>query len=296
MTEYLVELLQHNFKLATLSRGYRRKTRGFTTANESTTALDIGDEPMQFYKKYPRLTVAVGEERIVAVPLILQEHPEIDAIILDDALQHRKIEAGLNILLTDYNNLFVRDKMFPVGELRDEKASARRANIIVVTKADPHLSYTEKEKIIKEISPLSFQKLFFSANDYAVPEHIYSHEKLVGMHETHCLAISGIADPKPFYSYVNATADSVSELTYKDHHIFSSRDLDTIKTTFDKIDKKSKIILTTQKDAMRLLKFKEELRDFPIYALPVKHKFLFNEGEAFDDAVVKFLTTFVYND
>src|SRR6476659_121139 len=161
MVEYLVRLLKDKFRVATLSRGYKRKTEGFAIADVHTTALDIGDEPMQFHKKFPDITVAVAEERLVGVPQLLHSRPETEVIILDDAFQHRQIKAGFNILLTEYKNLFTRDFILPAGDLRDVKSSASRADMIIVTKCKSHLSDEEREKIIKEINPLARQHVFF---------------------------------------------------------------------------------------------------------------------------------------
>jgi len=130
MTEYIVSLLQHQYKVATLSRGYKRKTKGFAIANETTTAIEIGDEPMQFHQNFPNITVAVGEERLVAIPQLLHQRPETEVIILDDAFQHRQVNAGLNIILTDFKNLYTRDFMLPAGDLRDVRVSSKRAQCI----------------------------------------------------------------------------------------------------------------------------------------------------------------------
>jgi len=139
MVEYMIAGLKDKFKIATLSRGYKRRTKGYSLANQNTTALDIGDEPMQFHTKFPDIPVAVGEERIVAIPLLLHDKPDTQVILLDDAFQHRAIKAGLNILLTDYTNLFTRDFYLPTGDLRDLRSSCKRADIIVVTKCKPDL-------------------------------------------------------------------------------------------------------------------------------------------------------------
>ncbi|HNP53398.1 MAG TPA: tetraacyldisaccharide 4'-kinase, partial [Ferruginibacter sp.] len=149
MTAYIVSFLQHQYRVATLSRGYKRKTKGFAIADEHTSALEIGDEPMLFHQRFPELTVAVGEERIVAIPQLLHARPETEVIILDDAFQHRYVRAGLNILLTEYRNLYTRDLMFPAGDLRDVRASSRRAQILVVTKCPPDLSEADKNAIIR---------------------------------------------------------------------------------------------------------------------------------------------------
>jgi tetraacyldisaccharide 4'-kinase len=149
MVELLVTRLRSKFKVATLSRGYKRKTKGYALANENTTALDIGDEPMQFHQKFPEIPVAVGEERIVAIPQLLHDRPETEVIILDDAFQHRAINAGLNILLTDYGNLFTRDFFLPTGDLRDQRKSYKRAQIIIVTKCKSNLSEEERMSIVE---------------------------------------------------------------------------------------------------------------------------------------------------
>src|SRR5262249_41475427 len=149
--EFLIGKLQNQYRVAILSRGYKRKTRGYALATEQSTALEIGDEPMQFYNKFPRVTVAVGEERVVAIPQLLHDRPDTQLIVLDDAFQHRWVKAGFNILLTDYNNLYTRDWFLPTGDLRDLPGSARRANIIVVTKCPPDLSLSEKNQLMKEI-------------------------------------------------------------------------------------------------------------------------------------------------
>ena len=172
MVEYLLRLLMHRYKTATLSRGYKRKTRGYVLADDKTTALDIGDEPMQFHLKFPEVTVAVGEERAIAIPQLLFDRPETDVIILDDALQHRAIKAGFNILLTDYNNLFTRDMFLPTGDLRDSRSSYKRADIIIVTKCSDNFSGAQKEQITAEIKPTARQQLFFTGIRYGAPCHI----------------------------------------------------------------------------------------------------------------------------
>src|SRR6187200_1094327 len=165
MVELLVRNLKDDFKVATLSRGYKIKTRGYALANERSDALEIGDEPMQFKLKFPDVPVAVGEERLDAISQLLHDKPDIQSIILDDGFQHRAIKAGMNILLTDFNNLFTRDFYLPTGDLRDLKSSYKRAEIIVVTKCKPDLPEEEKTKIKKEINPIPGQAVFFTATE-----------------------------------------------------------------------------------------------------------------------------------
>jgi tetraacyldisaccharide 4'-kinase len=292
MTEYLIELLQKEHTPATLSRGYKRKTKGYAIANEKTTALEIGDEPMQFHEKYKDITVAVGEERIEAIPQILHDRPNTDVIILDDGFQHRTVKAGLNILLTDYKNLFSRDLMLPAGDLRDVKISKKRAEIIVVTKCKEHITFEEKENIEKELRLAPHQKLFFTEILYAEPYHLFTHEKSNFDSTTDVLLITGIANPKPLKSFITKHVHSYDMLKYADHHIFSSTDLKEIKKHFEKLKSSNKIIITTEKDGVRLKKFEKELKELPIFILPIKQAFLFNEADDFNTIILNFVNDF----
>ena len=291
MVEYLVARLKDKFKLATLSRGYKRKTRGYALANSATTALEIGDEPMQFHLKFPDVPVAVGEERMEAIPQLLHDRPETEAIILDDAFQHRSVKAGLNILLTEYSNLFTGDFYLPTGDLRDLKGSYKRAEIIVVTKCKPDLSEAEKQKIIKEINPQVSQYIFFTAIEYGQLYHISNNKALSLEATTEVLLVTGIANPKPLKKMLEAHSNSYHMLQYPDHHIFTIDDLNEIKKRFDRIETKNKIILTTEKDAVRLAKF-PEIAAWPFFVIPVRHHFLFEEGEKFDKLVTDFIQNF----
>ncbi len=289
MVEYLIRLLQNNYKTATLSRGYKRKTKGFAIANANTTALEIGDEPMQFHNKFPNVAVAVGEERLVAIPQLLQAKPNTNVIILDDAFQHRPVKAGLNIVLTAYNHLFTSDFMLPSGNLRDVKASMKRADIIVVTKCKNGLSVDEKDAITKKIKPLPYQTIFFTAIRYTKPYHLFNKNETVINTSSNVLLICGIANPNPLKSFLATQVHSYDMLRYADHHIFTSNNLADIKKHFEKIQAENKIILTTEKDATRLVKFAGELKDYPVYVLPIEHSFLFGGGEGFDKLVLGFI-------
>jgi tetraacyldisaccharide 4'-kinase len=292
MVEYLVMNLKSKFKVATLSRGYKRKTKGYALANENTTAIDIGDEPMQFHRKFPEVPIAVGEERLVAIPQLLHDRPETQVIILDDAFQHRAISAGLNIILTEYSNLFTRDFFLPTGDLRDIPASYKRAQIIVVTKCRPDLSGEEKEDIIKEIKPLSHQKVFFTAIAYGTPYHITQHSFTFIDEETEVLLVTGIANPRPLKKYLEEKTQSYHLMQYNDHHIFSIDDWREIIKRYEQMGAGKKLILTTEKDAMRLLKFEQEINGMPFCVIPIEHKFLFNEAAAFNGLVEGFIDHF----
>ena len=292
MVEYLVRLVSPKFKTAILSRGYKRKTKGYALAGEGTTAIDIGDEPMQFYRKFPHVPVSVGEVRIEAIPQLLHDHSDTQVIILDDAFQHREITAGFNILLTEYANLFTRDFFLPTGDLRDEKRSKKRADVIIVTKCNPALDEDEKKALVDEIEPAPMQKIFFTTIDYGKPYHIITRENIALEEQTEVLLVTGIANPRPLKEYLEEWVYSYHLMSYGDHHIFSMIDWRDIKNRFDKIDTINKIILTTEKDAMRLMKFEHELAGMPFYVIPVEHKFLFDEAPDFDMMVVNFIQNF----
>jgi tetraacyldisaccharide 4'-kinase len=293
MVEHLLSLLAGQYKLATLSRGYKRKTKGYALAGENTTALEIGDEPMQFHLKHPNVAVAVCERRIEAIPQLIQDVPDVKAIILDDAFQHREIVAGFNILLTDYNNLYCDDIFFPTGDLRDERKSAKRADIIVVTKCPANLSEQERDEIIEKLYPEQHQSIFFTCIAYETPYHIYKpSEQWVLTLRDEVLLVCGIANPLPLKEYLHEHTHTYYQISYSDHHIFSIEDLNEIKEKYDQITSKSKLILTTEKDAVRLVKYTEELHDMPLYVLPIKPHFLFNAEHAFNKLVTDYLAQF----
>lgn len=292
MTEYLVKLLKDEYEVATLSRGYKRKTRGFAIADDHTTALDIGDEPMQIHNKFPGITVTVAEERVVGIPQLLHARPQTEVIILDDAFQHREVKAGLNILLTDYSNLFTRDIPLPAGDLRDVKSSSSRADIIIVTKCKPYLDEVEKQKITREINPAAHQRIFFTKIEYSSPYHLFSKEERLLQQDGNVLLVCGIANPGPLKEVLNSYVATYEILNFRDHHIFDTDDLKEIKKHFAKIDNPDKIILTTEKDGVRLSKFERELEHFPVYVFPMAHKFLFEQEEEFHGLIFEFIANF----
>ena len=292
MTEYIIEILKDKYAVATLSRGYKRKTRGFAIAREGTTAIDIGDEPMQFHQKFPGITVAVGEERLVAIPQLLHDRPGTEVIVLDDAFQHRAVRAGLNIVLTEYRNLYTRDFLLPAGDLRDNTSSVKRAHIIIVTKCKPSLTIEEKASLLNELNPMPQQQVFFTEIVYENMYPLFASPMPMLNQRTDILLLCGIANPKPLKEYLTMQVHSYDMLRYADHHIFTSDDLKEIKKHFNNLQSENKIILTTEKDSVRLHKFENDLKDFPIFVLPIKHRFLFNEGPMFNQAIFNFIQSF----
>lgn len=295
MVEYLVSGMMREFKIATLSRGYKRKTKGYVLANPSTTALEIGDEPMQFHLKFPDLAVAAGELRVEAIPQLLYDRPDTELIILDDAFQHRAVKAGFNILLTDYHNLFTRDFFLPTGDLRDQKRSYRKADIIVVTKCSPGMQELEKESLTREINPLPNQRVFFSSIQYGQPYHIITRQGMPLNKNMEILLACGIANPDPLKRWLNQTVQSFEVITFSDHYIFTIDDLKDILRRYSNVEADEKIILTTEKDAVRLVKFEQELKSLPFYVLPIETVFLFNEGRQLDALVTNFIRNFKNN-
>lgn len=293
MVEYLIRLLKEDFIIATLSRGYKRKTKGYALANEQTDALQIGDEPMQFHLKFPQVAVAVGEKRNEAIPQLLHDKPETQVILLDDGFQHRSIRPGLSILLTDFSNLFTTDFYLPTGDLRDTKSSYKRAEIIVVTKCKSNITQEERQSIIAEIDPLPAQRIFFSAIDYGTPYHILNEKLKFDLHkQLEILLVTGIANSKPLQKYILDKSYTYEKISFSDHHIFSIDDLQDVKRKFLKMDCTDKIILTTEKDAVRLVKFKEELENLALFVLPIKHQILFDEETEFKNIISNFIKNF----
>jgi tetraacyldisaccharide 4'-kinase len=292
MVEFLIAKLKTHFNVAVLSRGYKRKTRGYALADRSSTALEIGDEPMQFYNKFPDVVVAVGEERVVAIPQLLHDKPDTRVILLDDAFQHRAVKAGFNILLTDYNNLYTRDWFLPTGDLRDQQKSSRRADVIVVTKCPQDISLAEKNQLIREIHPKAQQHLFFSSIQYGKPYHVISREEWAPVKNVEVLLVTGIANPGSLKKHLEEMFNGYEELAYSDHHIFTIDDLKYIINKFKQLPEDRRILLTTEKDAVRLQKFSQELRELPFYVMPIQPVFLFHEENQFTRLITTFIQEF----
>lgn len=284
--EYLIKLLQYRFQVATMSRGYKRRTQGFLLADANANALRIGDEPMQYHMKFPDLAVSVAEERMTGIPYLLQRRPDIDVVLLDDAFQHRSVKAGLNILITDYSRPFYSDFILPYGRLRESRKAYKRASTIVVSKCPPALSVADAEVMRKKIKPLPHQSVFFSSIKYEMPYDFFTGER-VSLAENNVLLVCCIARPEPLIAEAQRQSKAVHVLSYPDHHYFLSKDLEEIRTTYDNWNVPGKVIVTTEKDATRLHLQLDKLKEWniPIVVLPIAVTILFNEGEKFDGLI-----------
>ena len=277
--EYLIRLFADKYKVASLSRGYKRKSSGFILADSNANAEIIGDEPFQYYTKFPNIQVAVDADRKNGIEQLLSNPIKPNLILLDDAYQHRRVKAGFYILLTSYNELYSDDFQLPTGNLRESCKGAKRANIIVVTKCPSDLSKVEQDNIKDKLAISANQKLFFSTIEF--DEYVYSEngKQLVSeLQNVDKLLLAGIAKPHTFFAHLQS--DKEDCLTFSDHHQFTEKDLLEINNKAQ-----NKIIITTEKDFVRL---KGSLPKEQLFYLPIKTKFLF-ESDNFD----KIITTYV---
>lgn len=270
MVEYLIRLLSDNHNLAVLSRGYKRKSKGFYLANATTTIEEIGDEPFQYHSKFRNIHVAVNADRVEGVNTILASLPKTDVVLLDDAFQHRRIKAGFYIMLTAYNDLFYNDLVLPAGNLRECKSGVKRANIVVVTKCPKDLAEQEMLQIKSKIA-IDNDKIFFSTINYHHSATNNSEEIKIADLKNDFIAVAGIAKPEYFFEYLNC--DKSDCLTFADHHFFSDQDL---KSILQKANGRK--IITTEKDYMRLQNL---LPKDQLYYLPIEMDFL-KDSKAFD--------------
>jgi tetraacyldisaccharide 4'-kinase len=280
--EYLIRLLSDKYKIATLSRGYKRKSEGFVLADDTSNAEILGDEPFQFYQKFPNIQVAVDADRTNGITQLLSQKEKPEVILLDDAYQHRKVKAGFYILLTSYGDLYADDFMLPAGNLRESRSGANRANVVVVTKCPKDLSDEKQAEIHRKLNLKSYQNLYFTFIDY--DDSIYSKKGKITVNEIRSetkLLLAGIAKPKPFFDYLKNESDEC--MVFPDHHHFSEADLDLIQEKSE-----GKKIITTEKDYVRL---KDSKLISQLYYLPIKSTFI-NQKQNFDATVLDFIKKF----
>lgn len=304
-TEYLIKLLQDKHKLASLSRGYKRQSKGFVLASEHSNSYDLGDEPMQMKRKFPDLSVAVDADRVNGVQKLLSfaNGNHLDCILLDDAYQHRYIKPGLSILLIDYNRPISRDFVMPMGRLRERASGKKRADIIIVSKCPADLSDSEARKQRNDIPLLHHQKLYFTSLDYAPIEAVFSSDanqinlKDCDKESFGILLVTGIANPAPLRNYLQEFSSEFDEIQFPDHYAFNDKDLNLIETRFNDLKTKNKIIITTEKDAVRFLdmSIKSEILKKNMTYIPLQIKFLNQTESQFNQQIHSFVEGFKKN-
>ena len=283
MIEHLIRLLQNKYKVATLSRGYGRTTKGIRIAGPSENASTIGDEPFQFYTKFgKRITVAVGEERALAIPTILQECSDTQIILLDDGFQHRKVSPGFSVLLTDYHRPFYNDFLLPSGRLRESRWCAARADVIVVTKCPVQISEDKMIEIERSIRHYAEKPVFFTNIRYGNPTAFNDSSAIL---TKHIVLVTGIGNSKPLETYAKENFILIKHLAFNDHHIYTEGDIQTLislKYTHPQVS-----FLTTEKDKVKLdaPHFQRMLNGLPLFYLPIEVDFI-KAGKDFDEIVL----------
>ena len=294
--EYLINILKDKVKVAVLSRGYKRKTRGYLLAGKDTTMREIGDEPYQMKMKFPGIYVAVDKKRCHGIDELKgnEESADTDVVLLDDAYQHRYVKPGINILLVDYHRLIMFDKLLPAGRLREPRSGKSRADIVIVTKCPRDLKPMEFRVITKTMNLFPYQKLFFSTLKYDNLKPVYCGEdrKLSTLTErTHVLLLTGIASPRQMIVDLEPYTKNITPLTFRDHHQFSASDIERINRAYKAMQGEDKIIITTEKDNARLFGMEgleEEVRHH-LYVLPVSVEFMLNQEEEFKENIIGYV-------
>lgn len=296
--EYLIRLLSKENRIATLSRGYKRKTKGFLLATANTKCEDIGDEPMQFHQKFSEIQVAVGEDRVAAIETLLHESKRPDVILLDDAFQHRAVKPGHSILLIEYDKLLKEDYLLPMGSLREGKSGIKRADTIVISKSPAILVPIERKRLMEQIALLPNQEIFFSYYNYGEFIRFNSKPGMISMSSKYyidmrfsILLVTGIANPASIEEHLKRQTDKLYTLSFPDHHDFTIQDIEKINKAFSEMTGMNKIIVTTEKDTMRLRKpeLEEALKNIPLFYLPIQVAFHHNEEEKFNQRILDYV-------
>ncbi len=296
--EYLVRLTQGEYNIAVLSRGYRRKTKGYRLAGRESTSREVGDEPLQISRKFPDIYVAVHENRRKGIRQLLNDHPEINLVILDDAFQHRYVRAGLNLLLTGYYNPFFRNFLLPVGNLREAKFRAKRADAVIVTKTPSVFSPLDRRYFIQKLSPYRLKKVYFSKLSYAGWRPLSAETPETPPRKVKSIfLLTGIARTEALEEHLKTRCKDLFLHKYRDHHQFTEANLRKLQAHFRRTIGQNKVVVTTEKDAMRLQDpaLVKYLKGIPVYYIPVKVVFQDQDKQKFDRMVYRFLEKFGAN-
>lgn len=293
--EYLINLLKEHLQVATLSRGYGRKTKGYKVVSPANTADQVGDEPLQFKRKYPDIPVVVSESRTFGIIQMLQNFNSLQCILLDDAFQHLSVKPGLNILLTAFEKPFFRDFLLPVGRLREWPASYERADAIVVSKCPHDWTPEKRNKILDNLRPRPGQEVFFSRFKYGKPYSFYDPAHRIDLGEGRdIIVLSAIANTDYLTEYLERFGNDHHFMSFTDHHLFTVDEISQMSQLFANISNDQKFVLTTEKDAVRLEPHRRFLYEkrIPVFVLPVSVEFLDNDQPRFDLFVQNFLLEF----
>ena len=293
--EHLVRLLHDKVKVAVLSRGYKRKSRGYVLADKQSTARDIGDEPYQMMKKFPDIHVAVDRKRCHGIERIISDEStkDTDVILLDDAYQHRYVKPGINILLVDYHRLIIYDKLLPAGRLREPQSGKSRADIVIITKCPKDLKPMEFRVLTKALNLYPYQKLFFTTLDYCPLKPLFCGDDLPIDQipkDMNVLLLTGIASPKQMILDLKPFVGNIQPMSFADHHQFSKRDIRKLNERFAAMPE-PKIIITTEKDNARLFGLdglSEEVRH-NIYQLPIRIEFMLGQEQEFNEKIIGYV-------
>ena len=292
--EYLIRLLSPDYDVSTLSRGYGRKSKGFLQATKANYASDIGDEPLQYFRKFNSIGVFVDEKRRRGIEKIQEINKNTEVILLDDAFQHRYVEPGLSILLTDFHKLYTRNYLLPAGQLREPISGARRADIIIVTKTSSVLSPILARQLIDELKPEPHQQVYFSYIKYGIFTSLWSNDLTLekGTHFGMILLFAGIANTYPIEDYLREHCNELVVIRFKDHHQFTTQDLKRIKRNFDDLYSPNKLLITTEKDAMRLLQpeLVEIAVQLPVFYLPIEVEIHKKYKQQFDNQILNYVS------
>ena len=289
--EYLIRLLQDYIKVGVLSRGYKRKSHGYVLADDNSTMRDLGDEPYQIKQKFHDIYVAVDKNRCNGITRLTHDKAtsNVGVILLDDAFQHRYVKPGLNILLVDYHRLIIYDRLLPAGRLREPLNGKQRADIVIITKCPRDLKPMEFRILTKAMDLFPYQQLFFTTIDYGTPKALFS-DKTTSLNKYNVLLVTGIASPEQMENDMKHKCRSLTSLAFEDHHLFNTKDEQRINNAFERLPS-PKIIVTTEKDSTRLVNLNglaTEVRD-AIFVLPIKVKFMLNQGELFNNKIISYV-------
>jgi tetraacyldisaccharide 4'-kinase len=293
-TEYLIKLLKQNYRVSTLSRGYKRKSQGFRMVESGSTVEEVGDEPLQMKLKYPGVSVSVCENRVKGVEELLARQPSPDVVVLDDAFQHRRITPGLNILLIDYNKPIKDDYMLPLGRLRESKLQAKRANIIIITKCPNEITPITRRILAKDVRLYPYQDLYFTTMVYGQLCPVFPEGRPMDLfndpRHMAILVVLGIAAPEYAITHLSKISTEIDSMIFPDHHNYTENDIENIQHRFNALRNPRKIIVTTEKDTVRLrqMTLSKEIKTV-LYYLPVQVKFLDREGKQFDKKIMDYV-------